>query len=385
MAGRSPDWLMAAKPYSDVNEYASLNAPREILGDFLHAQTLEKIKAMRDAGVHVNTLAANVDRIEPCANGLKFITTDNQTIDATSVDVATGGPKNQRFEGDDGKYSFSELFGNESHILEMLKLGGSVVCIGASAAMLDCLRFCQSVQPESQINFTAINSTGNTLTALRPALTFNPTQYNITNTFEGAAEFLSAITQLQRQAIAAGDTFYETRVGLRSLFMNRSLTQLVPNITEARKVSNPLFKFFEGGTRDSVDDFKRLEQLDQTRSLAGRVQHIEQHKELACVHYHDASGQQQTINANVVVNCAGPGSDNQFDSLTNEMLANGWIAICEQSGGILVGEGGQTKVSGLRYLGPAVTSIGDSVEPVPLYDAFRLKQAVRRLNHYNQD
>lgn len=380
MTGRSPDWLKAAKPYIDVGEFASLNAPREIFGDFFSASMLEKIHALRTTGVHINTLATTVERIEPIANGLQVTTKNKQVIDATSVDVATGGPQNQRIEGDDGKHSFSTLFGNEALIADKLQTKASLVCIGASAAMLDCLRFCQSVQAESKINFTAINSSGKILTALRPSLTFKPTQYEITNTFDSAEEFLHTIKKLQQQALAAGDTFYETRVGLRSLFETRSLIQLVPNVIEARKVSKPLFKIFEGGTRDSIDDFKRLEQSGQTKILAGAVQHIEHYKDHALVHYCDASGQQQAIDANIVVNCSGPGRENRFDSLTNQMLANGWISTCAQSGGIRIGEGGQTRVSGLRYLGPAVTSIGDSVEQVPLFDAFRLRQAVHRFN-----
>lgn len=380
MSGRFPDWLKAAKKYSDAKAFANLNAPREIFGDFIHAKTQENLSTLRCDGVHIKTLTTRVGRIEPSSSGISVYTTDNQRIDATSVDVATGGPRNQRFEGDNGQFSFPQLFGNEASIAQIIKADGSIVCIGASAAMLDCLRFCQSVQPESSINFTAINSSGKIFPALRPALTFNPTHYEINGTFDSADAFLSTIIQLQRQALASGDSFYETRVGLRALFMQRSLTQLIPNITEARKVSNPLFNYFEGGTRDSIDDFNRLEKSGHSRILAGRVSHIKQVKEHACVHYTDSTNQPQILSANVIVNCAGPGSNPSFDSLTNDMLAKGWISTCAQSGGILVGEGGQTKVCALRYLGPAVTSIGDSVEPVPLYDAFRLRSAVQKFN-----
>jgi len=62
------------------------------------------------------------------------------------------------------------------------------------------------------------------------------------------------------------------------------------------------------------------------------------------------------------------------------MLKREWISTCEQSGGLLVGEGGRTTVDGVRYLGPAVTSIGNKVEAVPLFDASRLRRAIQLFN-----
>jgi len=381
MSGRSPNWLAAAQPYVSTDQHASLNAPREMYGDFFHASTLAKIEAMRSKGVQIQLLATRVKRISPSANGLTIFTDDNQQLDAQTVDVATGGPQNQRFAGDNSEHSFPELFGNELAIAGKLKSGGNVVCIGTGAAMLDLLRFCQSIQSEAQINFTAISPNGKTLPALRPSTDFNPTKYNVTGTFKTADDFLSTIIELQHNALAAGDSLYETRVGLRSLFIDKGLIEFVPDINEARKVSCPLFKHFEGGTRDSIDDFNRLLQSGQAKLIAGKVQKIDQADNQALVSYCDKSNQTQLLKAHVVVNCAGPGNARRFDTLTRDMLANSWISICAQSGGILVGDGGQTSVKGVRYLGPAVTSIGQSVEPVPLYDAFRLRRAVQRFNN----
>jgi len=380
MSERSPDWLSAAQPYADTGQYASLNAPREIYGDFFHTSTFKKIEAMRSSGVQVQLLTSRVKQINPNSTGITILTTDNQQLKAQTVDVATGGPQNQRFAGDDGEFSFPELFGNEFAITEKLKFGGNIVAIGASAAMLDLLRFCQSIQSESQIMFTAISPNGKTLSALRPSLDFKPTEYDLAGTFERADDFLSAIVEQQQQALAAGDTLYETRVGVRALFMDKGLIEFVPNIIEARKVSVPLFKHFEGGTRDSIDDFDRLMRAGHTQIIAGKVQHIEHKDGQAQVHYSDTSDRTQILKAAVVVNCAGPGNAARFDALTNDMLAKKWISICAQSGGILVGEGGQTTINGVRYLGPAVTSIGKSVEPVPLYDALRLRRAVQKFN-----
>jgi len=162
------------------------------------------------------------------------------------------------------------------------------------------------------------------------------------------------------------------------------LNEFVPDVVEARKVTGPLFTHFEGGTRDSIDDFHRLMGAGNTHIVAGRVKRIEVRKSIATVLYTDTNQQQQSLSASVVVNCAGPGNQNRFDPLTRRMLDDQWIAICEHSGGILVGENGNTSVPGIRYLGPAVTSIGNKVEQVPLYDALRLRHTVRRLNEYKK-
>ncbi len=380
MSGRSPDWLGAARPYVENDQFASLNAPREIFGDFLKARTSEKIETMRHDGVHIQLLASRVECIKPTATGLTVFTNDNQKIQARTVDVATGGPQNQRLDGDDGEHGFAELFGNEFEIADKLKSGGKIICIGTGAAMLDLLRFCQSIQPESQIGFTAISPKGKTLDALRPSADFKPTKYELTKTFDCADEFLSAIINIQKNALTAGDTLYETRVGLRELFIDTGLIEFIPDINEARKVSVPLFKHFEGGTRDSIDDLNRLIKAGQANLIAGKVQHIEHVGAQAIVYYSDKSGNTQSIQSNVVVNCAGPGTAKRFDTLTSDILAKNWISVCEHSDGIVVGAGGQSAVKGLRYLGPAVTSIGNSVEPVPLYDASRLRRAVQKFN-----
>lgn len=380
MSGRSPDWLSAAKPYADIGDIASLNAPREIYGDFFHAAICKKLDKLEAAGVRIERLPTRVVSIEPTEVGLVLTTSDGQQVKADSIDVATGGPLNQRFAGDDSDCFFPELFGFEQRIAEKLLPGGTIICIGAAAAMLDCLRFCQSIQRESTVQFTALSPSGTMLEALRPSAPFKPTHFELTGTFDKADHFLSAIKTLQRAALASGDSLYETRVGMRELFMKKGLNQFVPDITEARKVSRPLFNHFQGGTRDSIDDFNRLLVAGNTRILAGRVDHINHHNGKASVVFSDQAGKQQTLNASVVVNCAGPGNDHRFDILTSAMLRKNWISICAQSGGIIVGKDGRTSVDGVRYLGPAVTSIGDVVEPVPLYDASRLRRAVQRLN-----
>jgi len=380
LSGRRPDWLAAAEQYIKANELTSLNAPREIYGDFARSRTRLALDGLRTKGVDVHLINGTVEQIEPQATGFKLSTEDGRAHFANTIDVATGGPQNQRFSGDDNENSFPALFGNEKRIAEKLRTGGKLLCIGAAAAMLDCLRFYQSIQPESQLNLTAISPAGNLLKALRPSDKFTPTPFDLSGTFKTAKDFLISIKAAQQQALAAGDTLYETRVGMRNLFLKTSLTEFIPDISEARKVAQPLFAHFQGGTRDSIDDFSRLMKTGNTQIVAGRVLHIEQENDFATIHYKDKTNRTIRLSANVIVNCAGPGNTNRFDKLTNTLLREDWISLCPQSGGVRVGKGGHTSVAGVRYLGPAVTSIGNSVEPVPLYDASRLRRAVQQFN-----
>ena len=382
MSRRTPDWLGAAKHYVDHGLIASLNAPREIYGDFFHASVNTKLDALRTRGVHIQLVPTRVVSIESKGSELTVITDDGQQLFADSVDVATGGPSNQRFSGDNDEKSFPELFGHEAEIAKKLGTTGSIICIGGGAAMLDLLRFCQSIQSEKNIDFTAISPSGTVLKALQPGIPFNPAKYELNGTFTKAEDFLSAVIELQHNALCSGHTFYETRVGLRSLFMTRSLSTFVPDITEARKVARPLFNHFQGGTRDSINDFNRLLESGRTKIIAGKAIEITHNTSYATLSYSDAEGKIREQSADVIVNCAGPGRENRFDVLTSKMLQDEWISLCPHSGGIIVGEATNTPIAGVRYLGPAVSSIGDSAQPVPFYDAYRLRMAVQQFNKH---
>ena len=380
MQGRSPNWLAAAQRYVEIDQIASLNAPREFCGDFFHDETMSRLQALRKKQVNVQTICARASLITHDNRELHVITEDGQRFAADSIDVATGGPANQRIQGDTSQNSFTELFGNEQEISEQLKASASIVAIGAGAAMLDLLRFCQSIQNENEIAMTVISPSGKTLEALIPGDTFTPAEYICSDTFKHAQDFIAEIKRLQIHALEKGHNFYETRVGLRSLFSSKSVNDFVPDITEARKVARPLFKHFEGGTRDSVYDFNRLCKTGNIKIIRGKVKEIRQTTKSTSIIYSDANGTCNTVLTNVVVNCAGPGTQNRFDALTQHMLNSDWISICPQSGGILVGDSGKTTAPGVRYLGPAVTSIGDVAQQVPLYDAFRLRRAVELFN-----
>ena len=380
MSNRKPDWLSAAQYNIKHGQISTLNAPREIYGDFFHATVCKKLDAMREKNIQIQFIPKRVVNIESNNSELTVHIDDGHEISADSVDVATGGPQNQRFDGDIGERSFPELFGNEARITKLLGKSGSIICIGSGAAKLDLLRFCQSIQTESAISFTAISPSGTVLQPLRSGPTFNPAHYELNETFNTSEEFVSAIIALQQKALDSGHNFYETRVGLRSLFQNTSVNHYVPNITEARKVARPLFSHFQGGTRDSIDDFNRFLASGNTQIIPGKVLEIKHTDNHATVTYQNQDGHLRSLNATVVVNCAGPGAANNFDALTTKMLQRNWISICPQSGGILVGNGAKTPIKGLRYFGPAVTSVGDIAQPVPFYDAYRLRRAVQEFN-----
>ena len=380
MSGRRPDWLAAGQPWLDTNDLASLNAPREIYGDFSQQRTATALAALRTRGIQVELLAASVTELGTGPNGLTIELDDGQIISADSADVATGSPTGQRFDGDSSDRAFSQLYGNESSIAEKIGPRGSIICIGANAAMLDLLRLCQSIQADDDIRLTAISPHGQLPVALIPSTTKSPKTIELNPPYDTADAFLQDLFKLKQQTLAAGENFEELRAGLRLLFMQTSLSSLLADAEEARKVARPLYRAFQGGTRDSIHDFQRLMKSRQCALLPGEVSSIETNTNQATVHYRDNDGKRQSIKADVVVNCAGPGPLSRFDPFTMKMIEHGWISSCHHSGGIMTGEQCRTSVPGVRYLGPAVTSVGDTALPIPFYDALRLRLTVQALN-----
>ena len=381
MRGRRPDWLAAGEPWLASGDLASLNAPREIYGDFCARRTTDALARLRAADINVTLVEASVTDIAPTGDGLNLALNNGQSITANSIDVATGGPVNQRFDGDCGARAFAQLFGHEEQIAEQLGPRGRIICIGANATMLDLLRFCQSIQQERDIQFTALSLRGVLPEPLIPSPSKSITQLELKARYSTADEFLQDLVALKDKAQAAGDNFEALRAGLRHLFMQTSLTTLLPNIEDARKVARPLYRTFQGGTRDSIHDFQRLAQSGNTRMLTGEVISIESSASDATVVYRDHTGAEQRLSADVVVNCAGPGRISRFDPFTTKMIERGWISNCPHSGGIVVGARCNTTIPGIRYFGPAVTTIGDTPLPIPFYDALRIRLTVQALNN----
>jgi len=279
------------------------------------------------------------------------------------------------------------LFGYEERIADRLNSGGgsssvisSVISIGANAAMLDLLRFCQSVQSEADIQLTAVSPSGTVPFPLRPSATRRQTPITLSGPYHTAADFLCELEHHRDNALANGYSLEEIRAGLRSLFMAASLSEFIPDTSEARKVARPLYRNFQGGTRDSVDDFTRLQQSGNTSIVAGTVVNISNGRDGATVHFKDSTGTVHSISASVVVNCAGPGTSASFDPFTDNLIRQQYIDLCPESGGVVVGAHCKTRLDGVRYLGPAVTMMGGIAEPVPFYDTLKLRKTIQRIN-----
>lgn len=67
------------------------------------------------------------------------------------VDVATGGPQNQRFGTDAGPTAFTTLHGNEEAIAKVLQPGWEVTCLGASPEVLDVMHYLRSTCPSAEL------------------------------------------------------------------------------------------------------------------------------------------------------------------------------------------------------------------------------------------
>ncbi len=379
MRGRRPDWLAAGQPYLDRDDIGALNVPRRIYGDYLREQAEATLAGLRRRGVHVDLTADRVTGLEPGPQGLALTLGSGRVVQADSVDVATGGPANQRLDGDDGPASYPCLFGHEQEITERLKPGMSVCCIGANATMLDVLRLCQCVLPERDIRFTAVSTAGRLPAALYAPYPFRLTEPDIGGPYETAAAFLAAMRREIDRASAAGDGVAELRGGFRKVFMEQGLSRFLPDPAEARQVTGPIKDWLLGGTRDAIEDFDRMMADGQTRLVAARVRGIEYSRACAVVICEQAGGVARTIAADIVINCAGPGRSFNFDPLTRSMIDRGWISVCGVSNGLEVGEDCRTTIPGLRHLSPATTVIGDHVFAMPLYDAGQLRQVLRGL------
>ncbi len=380
MAGRQPDWLSRANRAVEQGLLRGLNVPRAIFGDYLEERSHAALDALRAKGVTVTLISEDATGIEIEGDQFAIMTERGQVVLADRVDVATGGPKDQRIQGDDSAFSAPTLFGNEERIATHLKTGGDVWCIGTNATMLDVLRLCQSVLPEDQIRMKACSPRGVLPAALLPRVPGNVTQPDLRGPFETAEDFLAAVEQAVQAAFDAGDLMGEIRAGFRNYFLDVGLSSLLPNMEEARKVNRKLGHVFRGGTKDTIQDFHRLTETGVTEVVKARVTSIEPREDGADILALDADGQDMRLNAGFVVNCSGPGGAFILDPFTQSLVDKGWISICTKTGGFEVGTNLNTKVKGLRHLSPATTVIGDEVLAMPAYDAHVLRAWIGRAN-----
>ncbi len=380
MVGRSPDWLGAAKPYLDCDDKRGLNVPRAFFGDYMEQRSQQAIAALRERGVNVDIVDDEAVSLEQGADGFKLLTASGRRLHADAVDIATGGPKTQRIEGDDGPFCAPELFGHEERIADHAKRGAEIWCIGTNATMLDALRLCQSVVPEDQLRFTACSPRGIMPEPLIARLPRDITKPELSGPYPSAKAFLDDVQRNMQLAQTAGHQMREVRAGFRAFFIEHGLKCFVPDLHEARLVPPTLRHWFRGGTRDTLHDFHRLSLTNHTRVVRGAVSAIESTDDGVNLLLKDETDALVPYKAGFVINCSGAGATFEFDALTRSLIDRDWVSICNRSGGIRVNDGCQTNMPGVRYLSPATTVIGDEVMPMPLYDAHLLRTWAARAN-----
>ncbi len=378
MRGRKPDWLAAAKPLADAGDHYGVNAPREFYGDFVELQVAQHLAQLRQNGVKVRVMSGAAQSIEEHNGSLRIATSDGQLIEATSVDIAPGGPANLRLNGDDGPFSVPSLFGNEDRIAQHILQGGEIFCIGGNASMLDVLRLCQSYIPSEKLRFVACAPDGEVPPPLVPRLPRKLTSPKLSTGHKTAQSFLSEVWDAIQTAQQHGDEMREIRAGFRAHFLEHGVAHYVADPQEARIVPATLRFWLRGGTRDTIMDLNQFIEGGSARMLKGFVSSIQHKQGHAEVVIRDSDGNERRHQTGFVVNCAGAGPGSQFDPLTEDLLARGLIEKCPVSKGLSVGRRCFTGLPNVRHLSPATTVIGDEVMAMPLYDAHLLRSFAER-------
>lgn len=378
MTDRKPDWLAAAAPLVAAGDVHGVNAPREFYGDFMQEQAAERIARLQAQGITVTLRDDTAVALEVTGDDVTVQTQAGVQITGQSVDVAPGGPSTMRIDGDDGPFSVPSLFGHEDRIVAQLKTGAEVFCIGGNAAMLDVLRLCQSVLPESALRFVACAPDGEIPAPLVPRLPRKLTTPNLSGGHADAQSFLAEIRHEIDRALAQGDEMREIRAGFRAHFLALPLAHYLSDVDEAQKVAGHLRFWLRGGTRDTILDMRRLAAAGKVRIVKGLVTGVTSTGDGAQVRVVDETGTAQTHRTGFVVNCAGAGPNSHFDPLTQDLLDQGLITRTSAKGGLKVGAGCRTRAPQIRYLSPAVSMIGAEVVAMPLYDAHMLRTYVGR-------
>lgn len=382
MSGRKPDWLAAAKGLIAKGDVSALNIPRQFFGDFLVERLNLVIAEYKASGKSIRIVEDIAVGLEADGAGYNIRLGNGQTVFAHSIDIAPGGPKDQRMQGDESEYSAPTLFGNEERIIGHIKRGAEICCIGMNATMLDALRLCQSALPDGNLRFTAISPRGE---LPEPLIPDRPDLYvpDLTEAHPTAISFLDDVKASLEQAKADGFEQREIRAGYRAFFLEHGLAKFVPNPEEAKFVPRTLRHWLRGGTRDTILDFHKLIVDGVTHVEKGAVREIELGDDGATIVSVNELGDIQKKSTGFVINCSGAGSSFEFDPLTNALIEDHIIDICQTSGGIVVGKGCTTAYKNVRFLSPATTIIGDEIMPMPLYDAHLLRSWVKRANGLN--
>jgi hypothetical protein len=119
-------------------------------------QSRARMAKLADAGIEVQLIAGLVTDIGRQNADFRVTLAGGEVLRADRVDVATGGPGNQRFGSDAGPTAFTTLHGNEEAIAKVLQPGWDVTCLGASGDVLDVIYFLCAALPGRMPNLHII-------------------------------------------------------------------------------------------------------------------------------------------------------------------------------------------------------------------------------------
>lgn len=373
MYGRLPDWLGFNADHLAQNDLAATFAPRAYFGEYLADRAQSALAAHQSKGVIVQTRTALATDLSRTDAGFRITLSHGEPIHADTVDVATGGPANQRFGVDSNETAFTTLYGNEAAIAAALRPGDTVTCLGANAAMLDTLQFLQSILPLDQIRMDVVTASGHLPEPLiwrRPRRA--PVKPGLIGPFPDADALLTALDRDIAAHRAEGATMAELRPGYRAWLGEVGLEALLPDPTEQQKIGARLEARFRRGTHNSIAMFHHLYERGQITLTRGAITRVYAKAPRDIEIRLAQSGQTIEHAAKIVVNTTGPGPQLGFDLLTTGLIRNGWLRLNATNTGIALGPKCTTNLPGLRYLSPAVTQIGTHVMAFPLYDVAAL-------------
>ena len=139
-----------------AGDFDAFAAPRALYGRFLSEQSRTRLADLAETGVAIRLVPGIASDIAREGEMFRITLSTGEAIRADRVDVATGGPANQRFGSDAGPTAFTTLHGNERAIAEVLTPGQEVTCLGASPDVLDVLHFLRSVRPDDEMALRVI-------------------------------------------------------------------------------------------------------------------------------------------------------------------------------------------------------------------------------------
>ena len=131
-----------------AGDFGAFAAPRALYGRYLAEYSRARMADLADAGTELRLIAGLATDIGRQDAEFRITLAGGEVIRADRVDVATGGPGNQRFGSDAGPTAFTTLHGNEEAIAEILQPGWEVTCLGASAEVLDVMQFLCATLPD---------------------------------------------------------------------------------------------------------------------------------------------------------------------------------------------------------------------------------------------